>query len=122
MNGVDTELVELVGCVLDNVDLVSGKAVASVFAPIRDPLRLVEIEAQRFDPLLSNSGVVRCSIAPSYPPALWKAAIEPNPPRVTDDEEAAPGAPASRGEFAGADEALVPKPPRITVVLTDSTL
>ena len=46
----------------------------------------------------------------------------PNPPRATDDDEVAFDALASLGELEGADEALLPNPPRITVVLTDSTL
>lgn len=46
----------------------------------------------------------------------------PNPPRVTEDDEDASGALAALGEDDGAEEALLPKPPRITDVLTDSTM
>ena len=46
----------------------------------------------------------------------------PNPPRVTDDDEAAFGALATPIEDDGAEDALLPNPPRITDVLTGSTV
>jgi hypothetical protein len=47
--------------------------------------------------------------------------VLPNPPRATDDDEIAWGASAPPAEY-DAEEALLPNPPRITVVRTDSTL
>ena len=46
----------------------------------------------------------------------------PNPPRATDDDEVAFGALATPKDVDGAEDALLPNPPRITVVLTDSTV
>jgi hypothetical protein len=48
--------------------------------------------------------------------------VAPNPPRATDDDGDAEGALATLDEDDGAEEALLPNPPRITVVLTGSTV
>jgi hypothetical protein len=48
--------------------------------------------------------------------------VIPNPPRATVDDEDAFGALATPNEDDGAEDALLPKPPRITDVLTDSTV
>jgi hypothetical protein len=47
--------------------------------------------------------------------------VAPNPPRATDDDEVAFAALTTLVEDGGAEDALLPNPPRITVVLTDST-
>jgi hypothetical protein len=48
--------------------------------------------------------------------------VAPNPPRATDDDDVAFGALATPIEDGGAEDALLPKPPRTTDVLTDSTV
>lgn len=49
--------------------------------------------------------------------------MAPNPPRATDADEEAEGALATLDENDdGPEEVLLPNPPRITVVLTGSTV